>query len=149
MSTQEKTMIEQWSVAPTVSLPTKKDLFEMSEGVAAFDAEANTIIAEARRNLSEVSVTVALAQLVLEWEIHHKGAILSADKNVSGTSTIKRSRRTLVDLLEHYVEELRKLKRQVTPLLRSSNNEPPAQQPEPKWDGIYLGHDLGRAFTFE
>ena len=144
--TQDKTLIEQWSVAPTVSLPTKKDLFEMSTGVASFDTEANTIITEARRNLSEQSVVVAKVKLQDEFMWHFESSTSSADKRV--TDSPKRLRKTLIDLYRSYYAELRQLARQVTPLLHISN-EPPAQQQSPQFEGIYLGHDLGRALKFE
>lgn len=146
MSTQEN-LIKKWAVAPTVKLPNKKELFEMSDTVSAFDKEAKTIMAEARRDLSVESVKSAKDQIQDEYFWYFEGSASSVDKNVTGSP--HRLRKSLFDVYRSYYLELRKLERQIRPFLHTSTNEGPAEPKKPEFEGIYLGKDIGNALPVE
>lgn len=137
---KELTQVKQWTVAPEITLPKKQELVEMDDDTRAFDEECRAIVAEARASQTERSVR--LAQIALQDEFFWRfEAASSMQQHVSGSRN--RLRITLFDLYRKYYLELRALQRKVTPLLNEAASPP---VPEPQFQGIFLGKDLGRAF---
>lgn len=132
--------VEKWTLRPAFTLPKKQELVEMDDDTRAYDEECTTIVAEARSNPTERSVNIALLKLQDEFWWRYESAT-PAQKHISNNRN--RMRTTLFDVFRAYYLELLRLRRKVTPLLHEST---PPPEPEPQFQGIYLGKDLGPAF---